>query len=157
MKEHVKVYEQIMCTWEDLVISRLWWYSYGQNDDMVDDNYWTTWDDEHGQTWSLDYHMLNEWRWTYRKNIDMRMTNIGVMMGLMTWWCMLYNFTRTQFVCIYKLGLVHVFLVGSKKRPSILLDRSRYFCISRCWFTSRSQSFEIYKKKLQTLYLVSLV
>ena len=113
MKEHVKVYEQILCTWADLVISRIWRYICGQTDDMVDDNYWTTWDDEHGQTWRLDYDVLTEWRWTYRQNVDMRMMNRGVMMGLMSWWCMWCNVTN---VCInYKLGLVHVFLVGSKK------------------------------------------
>ena len=65
-------------------------------------------DDEQGQIWRLDYDMLNEWRWTYRKNVDMRMMNRAVMMWLMSEWCMWYNVTN---VCInYKLGLVHVFL-----------------------------------------------
>ena len=40
------------------------------------------WDDEHGQTWRLDYDMLNEWRWTYKKNVDMRRMSSVVMMGL---------------------------------------------------------------------------
>ena len=71
------------------------------------------WDDEHGQTWRLDYDMLTKWRWTYRQNVDMRMMNRVVMIGLMSWWCMWCNVTN---VCInYKLGLVHVVFVYSKK------------------------------------------
>ena len=69
--------------------------------------------------------------------------------GLMSWWCMWCN------VCIkYKLGLVTIFLVGSKKRPSRVLDWSRCFWFSRWWFTSQSQPLK-YKNITNIILCVS--